>query len=472
MSDHLQPCQPRLTYLSESQARRIHETSLQILDRTGAIIDLPGAVELLARAGCRVEGGKRVHIPPARVEWALKTAPRRIVLSDREGQRALSLEPGNVYFGPGSDCLFLLDHRDGRRRPATLSDVEEAARLADALPNIDFLMSAVLPSDVPPERANQLQMRAMLTESTKPILFVTNEFESSVEVVRAAEAVAGGEKALAASPICGCYINVTAPLRHNADSLRKVLHLAAKGIPTTYTPMVLRGVSGPVTSAGAIALANAGELVGLVLAQLKREGAPIIHSGGYGDVFDMRSMTGIYAGPESYGGRAAMAAYYGLPSFGLGGCSDSKLPDGQAVAEASLTMMLEALSGINLVHDVGYLESGKCFSFELLTIGDEVGGFIRRFRQGVSTDDEHLAFELIDELGPEGDYLGTEHTVGHFRRDWIPGLFDRNHFDGWAAQGSTTLQERARKRIEEILSGHRAPALSDAVHRKVTDILG
>jgi trimethylamine--corrinoid protein Co-methyltransferase len=472
MTEHEHTFQPRLHYLSETQARRIHEASLEILERTGAILDLPEAVDLLRKAGARVEGDKRVRIPAAAVERALKAAPRRIVLHNRDGSPAMRLEPGNVYFGPGSDCLFLLDHRDGRRRQATLRDVEEAARLADALPNIDFLMSAVLPSDVPAERANQLQMRAMLTESTKPILFVTNEFESSVEVVRAAEAVAGGAKALAASPTCACYINVTAPLRHNADSLRKLLHLADKGIPTTYTPMVLRGVSGPVTSAGAIALANAGELVGMVIAQLKLEGAPIIHSGGYGDVFDMRSMTGIYAGPESYGGRAAMAAYYGLPSFGLGGCSDSKLPDGQAVAEASLTMMLEALSGINLVHDVGYLESGKCFSFELLTIGDEVGGFIRRFRQGVSTDDEHLAFELIDELGPEGDYLGTEHTVGHFRRDWIPGLFDRNHFDGWAAQGSTTLQERARKRIEEILSGHRAPALSDAVHRKVTDILG
>ena len=146
--------------------------------------------------------------------------------------------------------------------------------------------------------------------------------------------------------------------------------------------MVLRGVSGPVTGAGATALANAGELVGLVLAQLAREGAPVILSGGYGDVFDMRTMVGAYAGPESYGSRSSLAAYYGLPSFGLGGASDSKLPDEQAAAEAALTLLLESLAGVNLVHDLGYLESGKSGSLRMLAVCDELAGWIRCFLRG------------------------------------------------------------------------------------------
>jgi trimethylamine--corrinoid protein Co-methyltransferase len=463
---------PRFSYLAPEQQRRLHAASLEILERVGAYLHDPRSIELLRKAGAKIKEDGRVHFPPQRVEWALSVAPKTIQLFDREGQPALPLERGRVFFGPGSDCLYVFDHRSGERRPATLRDVEEAVRVCDGLPNIDFLMSACLPAEVPPERANRLQMRAMLEGSSKPILFVTNDFETCLDVVRAAEAVAGGTEELAARPFCGCYINVTAPLRHNADSLQKLLFLAGKGIPTTYTPMVLRGVSGPVTSAGAIALANAGELVGVVLAQLAREGAPIIHSGGYGDVFDMRTMVGAYAGPESYGGRSAMAAYYGLPSFGLGGASDSKLPDEQAAAEAALTLLLESLAGVNLVHDLGYLESGKCFSLQMLAICDELAGYIRHFQRGIDVSDESLALDLIAELGPEGDYLSSEHTLRHFREGWLPALFDRNHFDGWSQGGEKSLGRRARELVEGVLRTHTPVSLSPAAKRKIEDILG
>ena len=265
---------PSFSYLGPEQQRRLHEASLEILEKVGVCLQEPQAAELLRRAGSRVAEDGRVHIPPERVEWALSVAPKRLLLHDREGRPALPLERGRVFFGPGSDCLYILDHRSGQRRLATLRDVEEAVSLADGLPNVDFLMSAFLPSDVPPQRANQAQMRAMLEHGSKPILFVTNDFQACLDVVQAAEAVAGGPEALAARPFCGCYINVTAPLRRNCDSLRKLLFLAGKGIPTTYTPMVLRGVSGPVTGAGATALANAGELVGLVLRSWPVKGPP------------------------------------------------------------------------------------------------------------------------------------------------------------------------------------------------------
>jgi trimethylamine--corrinoid protein Co-methyltransferase len=256
------------------------------------------------------------------------------------------------------------------------------------------------------------------------------------------------------------------------DSLQKVLYLAEKAVPTTYTPMVLRGVSGPATSAGAVALANAGELVGLVLAQLMREGAPIIHSGGYGDVFDMSTTTGAYTGPESYGVRTAMGAYYGLPIFGLGGSSDSKLPDEQAAVEASLTLLFETLGRATLVHDVGYMESGKCYSLEMMAICDEVIGYIRRYARGIEVYEETLALDLIAELGPGGDYLSSEHTVNHYRETWYPRLFNRNHFDGWLAEDGQTLGERTRKRVEEILNSHKPEPLDQRIRPEIEKILG
>jgi trimethylamine--corrinoid protein Co-methyltransferase len=463
---------PNLDYLSRAQAERIHAASLEILERVGALIDEDQSAALLRKAGVRQGEAGTFHIPPKLVEWAVSVAPKRIVLHNRNAQPVMPLEPGQVYYGPGSDCLFILDHRTGKRRQANLEDVNEAIRLADALPNIDFLMSTLLPSDVAPEAANLLQMRSMIENSIKPIMFVTNDFKSCVQVVRAAEVIAGGAKQHESKPYSCCYINVTAPLRHNVDSLQKVLHLAEKAVPTTYTPMVLRGVSGPSTSAGAVALANAGELVGLVLAQLKREGAPIIHSGGYGDVFDMRTTTGAYTGPESYGVRTAMGAYYGLPTFGLGGSSDSKLPDEQAAAEASLTLLFETLGRATLVHDVGYMESGKCYSLEMMAICDEVIGYIRRYARGIAVNDETLALDLIAELGPEGDYLSSEHTVNHYRETWYPRLFNRNHFDGWLAEDGQTLGQRTRKRVEEILDNHKPEPLDPKIRREIEEILG
>ena len=466
------PFRPHTSYLTGDQAQRIHEAGLEILERVGVYLYEPEALDLLRKAGARVQDDGRVFIPPKLVEWARTTAPRSVTLYDRRGEAAMVLEEGNVYFGPGSDCIYVLDHRTGERRLGTLRDIEDITRVCDALGGIDFLMSVTVPSDVPPVEGNRRQMRAMIENSVKPIMFVTNDYESIIDVVKAAEIVAGGPEEHRNRPYACCYINVTDPLKHNQDSLRKLLYLAEKGLPTTYTPMVLRGVNGPVTRAGAIALANAGELVGLVLAQLKNEGAPVIHSGGYGDGFDMRTSVGLYAGPESFGGRAQMASFYGLPSFGLGGASDSKVVDGQAVAEAALSIMTEAMAGVNLIHDVGYVESGKCYSAEHLVICNEIIAYVRRYAGGFDVNDETLALDTIADQGPFGEYLGTTHTVEHFRDDWFPGLFDRNHYDGWAAAGSTDLHQRAIAELESILSVYRPEELDAKLKRQVREVLG
>ena len=65
-------------------------------------------------------------------------------------------------------------------RKAVLSDVVNGVRLVDALPNMDFVMSMFLPSDVPRADYERHQMSIMLQESTKPIIFVGVEADSTV----------------------------------------------------------------------------------------------------------------------------------------------------------------------------------------------------------------------------------------------------------------------------------------------------
>jgi trimethylamine--corrinoid protein Co-methyltransferase len=461
---------PIFRKLSQDQRREIHFASLEILERTGARLLLPEAVDLLRRAGADVTEGDRVRVPAGLVEWALAVAPKRAVLADRAGRRVMPLEGHNAFFGPGSDCLNIIDHRTGERREPTLGDVVEGVRVCDALPNIDFVMSMFLPKDVPVARADRYQMEAMLANTSKPVLFVTPDFVGCVEAIEMAEAVAGGAEALRRNPLCACYINVLSPLRHNEDSLRKLLLLAEKGIPTTYNPVVLRGSNGPITRAGALALANAGELLGLVLAQLKRQGAPVILSGGTQDMLDMRTLRDVYAAPENRVLCVEIAQFYGLPIFGLGGASDSKAPDEQAAAETAFSLLTEALAGSHLIHDVGYLEGGMTFSLEMLVMADEMIAWVKRFLEGIQIDQEHLALDQIDQVGPDGDFIGLDHTARHLREDWYPELFDRQEHSLWAQDGAKTLRRRARDRVKQILENHEPEPLPEAAAQALREI--
>ncbi len=462
---------PLFRKLSDDQIERLHHASLEILERTGVRLYEPEALELLKKKGVSVEDDSRVRIPPGLVEWALSVAPKSTTLCDRHGQRVMPLERNNVFHGTGSDCPNVIDLRTGERRPGRLQDIIEATTVCDALPNIDFLMSFCIANDLPPATYDRHQMRAMLMNSTKPILFVTMEFGGCVDAVEMAEAVAGGADALRRNPLCACYINVSSALRHNQEALQKLLFMADKGLPTTYTPVVLRGASGPVTAAGAIALANAGELAGLVIAETKREGAPVILTGGVNDMLDMRASVDCYADPTNRVMLVELAHRYGLPIFGLTGCSDSKLPDEQAAAEAAFAILLESLAGAQMAHDVGYLDGGMTNSIEQVVICDELIAYTKHFMKGLEVNEETLALDVIDKIGPDGNFMADQHTRKHYREDWYPQLFERRNFDAWEKAGAKTMRQRAREKTLDILEHHKPEPLPADVKQQIDQIV-
>lgn len=453
--------------LSDEQCEKIHWASLEVMERTGVRLYEQEAIDLLKRAGGFVSDGNRVRVPSGLVEKAFTTVPKRVTLCDRHGNRVMPVEGNRTFFGPGSDCLNIIDHRTGERRKPILQDVVEGMIVADALPNIDFVMSMVLPMDVPQSIADRYQMEAMLSYTTKPIVFVTTEFSGCVDAVEMAEAVAGGPEALRQNPFVACYINVTTGLRHNQEALQKLLYLAGKGLPALYIPVGQGGTTAPVTMAGCQVIWNVGALVGLVLSQLKREGAPYVMAGWGAGALDMRTLVQPYAEPDRRGIAQAMAHYYGLPMFALGGCSDAKCLDQQAGIEAALTLMVTALTGGNIVHDLGYLESGLCYSLAQLAICDEIVSWLEHCLRGVEVNEETLAVELIDEVGPDGQYLDSDHTRRHYRERWYPRLIERDNYDNWLAKGGKMLAERAAERVEEILTEHKPEPLPEEVARAV-----
>jgi trimethylamine---corrinoid protein Co-methyltransferase len=451
--------------LSPDQCDTIHNASLEVLERTGVRLHLDEAVEMLRKAGAQVSEGNRARIPASLVEKALSTAPKQIPIFDRLGRPAMLLGGRQNYYGSGSDCLYIVDHRTNQRRRAVMQDVVEGARVGDALSNVDFVMSMFLPSDVDPQISDVLQMEVMLNNTSKPIVFVTNEFKGCMNAIAMAEAVAGGENALSAKPFIACYINVTSGLVHNEEALKKVLFLAEKGIPALYLPLVTAGMTGPVALPGSMAMLNAGALVGVVLSQLKREGAPVIVPGCGLTIIDMRTMVNPYCSPDGKGITHAMSRYYSLPNFALGGGAESKLVDGQTAAEAALTLMSETLNGGNLIHDLGYLESGLSGSLAQLAICDEIVGWLKHYVAPVEVNAETLMLNLIDEKGPEGSFITHEHTLKHFREHWYPRLFERGNYSQWEKAGCKSLGERASEQVEKILAGGvKNPLPEDVVH--------
>ncbi|MBT8357617.1 MAG: trimethylamine methyltransferase, partial [Desulfobacterales bacterium] len=147
--------------MGEQECNKIHLATLEILERTGVDVHDENAKNILVQGGATADG-KRIRIPEYMVTRALSTAPERITLYDRNKNVAMRAWGHRTYFGGGSDCLNILDHKSGKRREPTLKDVVHAATVMDALGEIDFVMSLILPKDVNQSIYDRYQMEVML----------------------------------------------------------------------------------------------------------------------------------------------------------------------------------------------------------------------------------------------------------------------------------------------------------------------
>ena len=456
--------------MGKEECEKIHLASLEILQRVGVDVHDEKACEILVSGGAKADG-LRVRIPEYMVTRALATTPKRLTLYNRHGKVAIRAGGFNSYFGGGSDCLNVLDRHSGQRRKAVMEDVREAALLQDALPEIDFVMSAFLPEDIDPRIYDRYQMEVMLNNTTKPIVFVTPDFEGCVAAVEMCEIVAGGAEVFQQRPFATCYINVTSGLTANAEALQKCMYLAEKGLPQLYIPLNAGGVNSPVTTAGCMASMNAGILLGIVLSQLVREGSAVAVPGWNGGPYNLQTMVGNYVLADEQGVPTSMGKYYDLPVFGLGGSTDSKALDQQCGFEITLSLMTALLHGANIVHDVGFMDAGMQGSLQTMTISNEILGFLRAAIAGIVVNDETLALDVIEELGPTGSYLGHDHTLRHYKEPYYSKLLDKNPHSVWEKRGATTMEQRATKMVDDILAKHKVEPLPEDIQKAIHHVV-
>ena len=464
---------PTLRMLSDEQIRTIHNTSLDILSGTGIEMRHQGTRALLLDAGAW-QSGDRIKIPEHLIMQALRTAPSRIAMHNRLGQLTMPLEEGKVYFGTGSDCQFTWDIETRERRPAVAEDVRRFAQLADGLDQIDFVMSMGTPSDVPAMDHYVHSFIQMIRGTVKPNVYTAQNHQDMADIYTIACAVAGGEAELRAKPFLLLYAEPISPLLFNQESVGNLMFCAEKGIPGAYLPSPNTGGGGPITMAGALALGNAESLVGLLLTQLVRPGAPFLYGMNVA-ALDMQSTIVAYGAPDWAQAMAAfsdMARFYHLPVWGGAGATDSKVVDAQAGFEATTTIMSAFMSRCNVVHDVGYMEYGSTSSMELLVICDEIIRHTRFIVDGVEVSERTLAREAIGRARPGGGFFADDHTLENWKAaQWRPRVVDRQRYGNWQKRGSKDMAARANDWARRILDEHQVPLLSEAAEAAIADVL-
>ena len=361
-SNYIHFSSPQFRLLSDNQIEELHLATLQILERTGVAFQCQEAIDLLDSAGADVSNPNRVKIPSYLVEQALRTAPKTITFYTRDGESAIVLNGmTGSHFGSAPDPRKILDPYTKKVRTCYVEDIAGMSRLIDALPNMEWTYTGAANNTLPVSTGLDISDRVTLLQfilnSSKPIICEITNLQALREMIDLCSIIAGGEEALRKKPFFGGSCEPVSPLVQGKDAVEKSLLCAEKGIPVVVYSMPMAGATTPATFAGCLVIANTEFLSQLVVLQLKNPGTPVIY-GSIPNIMEMRTTIFPYGAPEMSLMVAALTElchYYRLPMFGTAGCSDAYNIGAQMGAEITYQILMTALSGADLVHDVGIL---------------------------------------------------------------------------------------------------------------------
>jgi trimethylamine--corrinoid protein Co-methyltransferase len=465
---------PMLQVLTEDEIEAIYFSALRVLYETGVRVYDQEGVDLVHSGGAIVEDttvdSSLVKIPPWMVDRARATLPKKVVVTGPDRNYRMELYKNQIYFGGGSDTPFTLDPYTGQRRRATYKDVKNFAKMAQALPNIDFHMSLGIVQDTAVGTYDRWQYLAMLEGTSKPINITAVDLDGIKDQLEMAYIRLGGQEEWKKGPAFSLYIEPVSPLSHSKEVVEKLLFACDHGIPFVYTPCPLAGATAPTTLAGLLVQALTESLFGIVVSQLRKPGAPMI-IGGLLSNMDMRTTVYCYGSPEMAllsAGYTDITKWLGVPMYETAGCSDVKVFDEQAVMEATMNITTAALVGGNMIHDVGYIEQGLTSCMEMQVAADEIIDMVKRILRGIPVNDDTKALNVMEDVGPGGHFLEHDHTYERFKDEiWVPKLVDRQNWENWTAAGSKRYSDRVHERVIEILETETEPLLEEAMFKEL-----
>jgi trimethylamine--corrinoid protein Co-methyltransferase len=466
------PLSPQFRVLSDEQCEQLFQAALECLQHVGMKIFNPEGRKLLSAAGAAVDG-ELVRLPPALVRQALATAPAAFSVWQRDGSQ-VRVALDRVAFGPGPTCTYFVDPQTGERRKARRGDAGLTARVCDALPNIDYVMGLSLFDDVTPVLSPVYEFAESVANTVKPVIAWANTPATLQDIHAMAVAVAGGEAAFRSRPNFIFFATYESPLKLAHDPVANLLWAAEHSIPVVWLGGPTVGLESPFTGASALVVHLANVLCALTMVQLTVPGAAFV-SGGVPSMMDLRSGRPAYGSPEMSLHSAAavdLARHLKLPFMGTAGASESKLLDTQAGIEASLQVLLSALSGASLVHDVGFLDCADIGSLPYLVLADEIIAMAKRVLRGIPVSTETIMLDLIKKVGPGGLYLTEARSAALCRSEaWVPTLLDRSAYALWDKAGRKQTEGLVLEKLDKILKAHVPVPLPAGVPEQLEAIL-
>jgi trimethylamine--corrinoid protein Co-methyltransferase len=451
----------------------LHQASMRILAEFGIDFYDEEARAILKEHGADVRG-ETVYFDPALVEEYVAKAPRQFTQLARNSENNVIIGGNRIVFAPVYGPPFVLD-LDGGRREATLVDFQNFVKLAYLSPYIHHSGGTVVePTDESVSTRHLDMLFSHIKYSDKAFMGSVTSASNAADSVKMAELVFGAD-AIRQQPALLSLINVSSPRRFDDRMLGAIKVYARARQALIITPFILAGAMGPVSIAGTVAQLNAEALAGITLTQMIEPGTPVVY-GSFLSTIDLQSGAPTFGSPESQIGlyaSAQLARHYGLPFRGGGMFSSSKVPDAQAGYESVMVMIPTVMARTNFVlHAAGWLENGLVAGYEKFVLDCEILGMLHTWAKGIDLSDEALAFDAIAEVPPGGHYLGTAHTMRHFRDAFYRAqLFDYNAAEQWELNGAQDSYARAGNKVKQLLASYQAPVLDPAIEEALTEFM-
>jgi len=470
--------------LSEAQARRVHETALELLETVGLASPTDSMARTVTEAGGNLGDDGRLRFPRALVEDVIAGARRDVVVHGRRDAPALELSGARVHVGSGGASPSIVDLETGAYRDATLRDLYDAARLADALDNIHFFNRSLVARDVADPRAFDLNTAyAIMAGTAKPIGSSFTAAAHVADAVAMFDLAAGGDgdgDAFRRAPFCVLLCcHVVPPLRFAEESCAVLEEGVRLGMPVMLIAAGQAGATSPAALAGSVAQSVAETLAGAVFAYLLDPAAQLIFAP-KPLVADLRTGAMSGGGGEQavlQAAAAQMGRFYDFPTSVIAGITDAKTPDAQHGYEKSCAVTLAAHAGANMITQAcGMQASLLGCSLEGYVIDNDMLGVILRTVRGIEVTDEALSFAAIQEVvAGDGHFLSHAQTMQRMTCDYLyPQVADRSMPAEWTERGGVDMRQNARQRAREILQRHfprHLDAKTDAAIRRRFDIL-
>lgn len=470
------PFKQRYEVAPPETIEKIHDATLHVLEHTGVRIGSERVLKRLSNEGVQVDfDEQRARFSPDFVESKLAMAPGHFMAAARDPECDLDIGGGRSYLATDGCPSDMYDLETGKRRRTTKEDLHNLMILADALPEIGLVWTAMAANDMPISNRPLHELYAKLTGTTKHIQQNSTYTEHGARgVIEMARVVAGGADELRARPLITNFQVCLSPLSWEEGHMDAMVEFADSGIPVGFCCMDLAMASAPASVAGTIVLANTEIVSGMVILQTLYPNHATYYVA-YPTSIDARdgNMEAGW-GPEELlmqGACQQLARRYKVPvTVGVGG-TGAKVQNWQAGLQNALSAFLASIQPGDILSDAGTLYGSLIYSFESFLLDTEIFSLLCDMWDGYDFSVEAAGRADIEEVGPGNHFLGQKHTLDHMRDFWMPKYFNRATWEDWDAEGRPKPQDAARERVREILSTHETEPLPAGMDEELQKII-